>query len=87
MITTKGRLLQDFIVCFRDDELHVSWARLEEGEGVAILIDRMHNMARLYAPFDEAQALAARHQYELVIPQVKGEPFIDRIERFLSLTR
>jgi hypothetical protein len=86
MITTKGRLLQDFCVSFRDGEIHVSWARLEEGEDVAVLIDRLNNKARLYVPLDEAQLLASRHQYELIIPQIAGpEPFVTHIERFLSV--
>lgn len=88
MITTKGRLLQDFIVSFSEGEIRICWARFEEGEQLAILIDRMHNNARIYVPFDEAQSLASRHQYELFIPQIispiEGEPFISRIERFIS---
>jgi hypothetical protein len=86
MITTKGRLLQDFIVSYVDGEIRVSWVRLEEGEDVAVLIDRLNNKARLYVPLDEAQPLAARHQYELIIPQrVERETFVAHIERFLSV--
>jgi hypothetical protein len=86
MITTKGRLLQDFCVSFRDGGIRVSWARLEEGEDVAVLIDRLNNKARLYVPLDEAQLLAARHQYELMIPQmIERETFVTHIERFLSV--
>ena len=71
---------------FRDGEIRVSWARLEEGEEVAVPIDRLNNKARLYVPLDQAQLLAARHQYELIIPQrVEGETFVTHIERFLSV--
>jgi hypothetical protein len=86
MITTKGRLLQDFCLSFRDGEIRVSWARLEDGEDVAVVIDRLNNKARLYVPLDEAQLLASRHQYELIIPQMAGrETFATHIERFFSV--
>jgi hypothetical protein len=86
MITTKSRLIQDFCVSFRDGEIRVSWARLEEGEDVAVLIDRLNNKARLYVPLDEAQSLAARHQYELMIPDgAERETFVAHIERLLSV--
>ncbi len=85
MITTKGRLLQDFLVSFRDGELYVSWVRLEEGEDIAILIDRLHNQARLYAPLGDCRVLASRHQYELVFPPPKEEEtFFARIDGLLQ---
>ncbi len=82
MITTKGRLLQDFLVSFRDGELYISWVRLEQGEDIAILIDRLNNQARLYAPLGDCRVLASRHQYELVFPSPKEEEtFFTPIER------
>jgi hypothetical protein len=84
MITTKGRLLTDFLVSFRDGELHVSWVKLEEGEDIAILLDRLHNQARLYAPLGDCRQLAALHQYELVFPPEESETFVSRVERLLQ---
>jgi hypothetical protein len=88
MITTKGRLLQDFCLSFREGEIRVSWARLEEGEDVAVLIDRLNNKARLYVPLDAAQLLASRHQYELILPHMaERETLVAHIERLLSVFR
>src|SRR5260370_23964732 len=85
MITTKGRLLTSFCLVYTQDEIRISGLVLEEGEEPAILIDRYHNKARIYRPFDECQALAYRHQYELLIRRHPEDTFISHIEKVLSL--
>src|SRR5262249_7818567 len=75
MITTKGRLLDNFRLTFADGEIWISCVTLEAGEQMAVLIDRLNNKARLYAPVDECRRLASRHQYELVDPVRHGEAF------------
>ena len=70
-----------------DHEIKIIGPRLlEGGEEIAILIDRMNNKARLYAPFDECQRVAALHRYELVLPRSEEETFAHYIRRFLSFT-
>jgi hypothetical protein len=85
MITTRGRLLRDIQVKFVDGEIRISWVRLEPGEDIAVLVDRAHNVVRLYAPLDECRTLAARHNYELVVPHKPEETFVAYVERFLGL--
>lgn len=87
MITTKGRLLQGICVNFAKGELRVTGLRLDDGEGIAILIDHLKNQARLYAPFEECQRYAAKYYYELYIPRREDETFSSYVQRFLSLTQ
>jgi hypothetical protein len=75
MITTKGRLLDDFSLGFADGEIRISCITLGPDEQVAVLIDRLNNKARLYASLDECRRLASQHQYELVWPQEQNEAF------------
>lgn len=83
IITTKGKLLQEICVDFTKGSLRVVGAILEDGEQVAILIDHLHNQARLYVSTEDCLKLAALHYYELFI-QPEQESFINRIERLLS---
>ena len=86
-ITTRGRLLEDICVTYVDQEIKIIGLRpLEGGEEIAILIDRINNKARLYAPLDECQRVAALHCYELVLPPSEKETFAHYISRFLSFT-
>jgi len=73
MITTKGRLLDGFLLTFAEGEIQVSCVMLAEDERIAILIDGLNNNARLYAPLDLCRILASQHQYELVWPRERGE--------------
>jgi len=75
MITTKGRLLDDFQLAFADGEIQISSVTLGTDEQIAVLIDWLNNKARLYAPLDECRRLASQHQYELVWPQEQSEAF------------
>jgi hypothetical protein len=85
MFTTEGRLLTNVQVTFANNELHVPFIRLQEGEDVAILLDTYHSKARIYRPFDECQRLASHHQYELFIKRQPEETFVSHIERLLQL--
>ncbi len=85
MITTRGRLLRGFQVNFVDGEIRISWVKLEPGEDIALLVDRAHNVVRLYAPLDECRTLAAQHNYELAVPQEPRERFVTYFKRFLAL--
>ena len=85
IITTQGRLLQDICVDFTEDHFRVVGTTLEDGEDVAILIDHLHNQARLYVSDEESRKLAQLHYYELFI-RPEEESFITQIERFLSNT-
>ena len=89
IITTQGRLLQDVHVEVSQgkDELRVVGVTFDEGENIAILIDRARNQARLYASLRECRTLAALHYYELFIRSRKAEETLtDHVERFLSIT-
>jgi hypothetical protein len=69
------------------DELKVTGLTLEDGESIAVLIDRSKNQARLYAPLRECRILAALHYYELFIRGRKPQETItDHVQRFLSIT-
>ncbi len=83
MITTRGRLLRGFQVNFVDGEIRISWVKLEPGEDIALLVDRERNSVRLYAPLDDCRTLAARHNYELIVPQKQEGNFVSHEERFL----
>jgi len=86
MITTNGRLLQNLLVDFYQDEMRVTGARFEEGEGPAILMDQFHKKARIYVPLEECQRLAALHQYELFYRQGEDdrEELVAHIHRVLA---
>ena len=85
IITTKGRLLQDVCVSYVDDEVLITGLVLDDDEEMAVLIDRLNNQARLYAPMSICQRLAAQHYYELLIRRRLEETLTERIKRFLSL--
>jgi hypothetical protein len=85
IITTKGRLLQDVCVSYVDDEVLITGLVLDDDEEMAVLIDRLNNQARLYAPMSICQRLAAQHYYELLIRHRPEETLTERIKRFLSL--
>jgi hypothetical protein len=85
MVTTRGRLLRGFTVAFRDGEIHIAWVRLKPGEQVAVLLDRAHGQARVYAPLDICKELALQHGYELVVRRKQGETLVEHLERFLGL--
>jgi hypothetical protein len=85
MITTAGKLLTNVHLEFVRDEIRLYEWRLQEGEQLAILLDTYHNVARIYAPFDECQRLASLHQYELYIKRQPEETFISHIEKLLTL--
>jgi hypothetical protein len=85
LITTHGRWLRNVEAEFRRGEFKVSWVRLDPGEDIAVLIDRLENLAYLNKPLEECQILAAQHDYELVMPRKQGESFVEHIEKFLGL--
>jgi hypothetical protein len=87
LITSRGRLLRGIQVRYEAGELRVSWARMAEGEEVAVLLDRAHSQARVYAPLDVCKELALQHGYELVLPRREGESLVEHIERFLGLRK
>lgn len=84
LITSRGRIFRGIGVRYEAGEIRVSWVRMAEGETIAILIDRAHSQVRLYAPFEECKALAARHGYELAEPPNGPESLLEHIERFLA---
>ena len=85
MITTKGRLLPNVGLSFIQDEIRICCPGLEEDEKLAILIDQFRNKARIYAPFEECERLAALHRYELFIRRDEEETLVSHVERVLSL--
>jgi len=86
IITTKGRLLQDVCVSYVDGEVLIIGLVLDDEEEMAVLIDRLNNQARFYAPMSVCQRLAAQHYYELFIRRRPEETLTEHIQRFLSMT-
>jgi hypothetical protein len=58
----------------------------DDDEQMAVLIDRLNNQARVYAPMSVCQRLAAKHYYELFIRRRPEETLTEHIQRFLSMT-
>src|SRR5262245_44413857 len=93
MITTQGRLLENLLVDFFHDEILITGARFQEGEGPAILIDQFHKKARIYLPLEECQRLAALHQYELLyreafyLKREDREELVNHVDRVLAFLR
>jgi hypothetical protein len=86
IITTKGRLLTGVQVRFENGDLHISWVKMAKGEAVAILLDRARNQVRLFAPFEDCKALAAKHGYELAVPRQPEESLLEHVQRFLAMS-
>lgn len=85
LITTRGRCLRNVEGSLERGQFKVYWARLDDQEEAAVLIDRLQNCAYISKPFDECQILAAIHGYELALPRRDGDSFRERIEWYLGL--